>query len=90
MARIVKNHSLGKEEAKKRIANVIPEFANRYNLNYRWESDYVVNFEGSGAKGQFVIMDNSIEGELTLGFLLRIMEKQIVDSIQEKLNEVLG
>ncbi|MCX7943882.1 MAG: polyhydroxyalkanoic acid system family protein [Deltaproteobacteria bacterium] len=90
MAKISKSHSLGKEIAKSKIESLVPQLAEKFNLKYRWVNDYTVSFEGSGAKGQFVITDNSVEGEITLGFLLKAFEGKIVSSVQEKLNEILG
>lgn len=89
MARIVKNHSLGRDGAKSKLESMIPQLTERFNLTYRWTNDYTVTFEGSGAKGQFVITENTIEGDISLGFLLRPLEGKIVSSIKEKLDEIL-
>lgn len=90
MAKIVKNHSLGKEEVKKRIEDILPDLANQHNLTYKWVNDYIATFEGSGAKGQFVITDNTIEGDITLGLLLKVLEGKIVSAISERLDTILG
>lgn len=90
MARIVKNHSLGKAGAKSRIEGMLPQFADQYNLKYKWVNDYTVTFEGSGAKGQFVITDNTIEGDISLGFLLKALEGKIVSAVSEKLDQILA
>lgn len=90
MARIIKNHSLGKVEGKKRLEQVIPDIANEYSLKYKWVNDYTASFEGSGAKGQFVITDNSVEVDISLGFLLKVLEGKITAAISEKLNSILG
>lgn len=89
MAKIIKNHSLGREKAKAKIETMLPSFAEKYNVKYKWADEYTVLFEGSGAKGRFVITDNTIEGELSLGLLLRPLEGKITSAIQEKLDEVL-
>ncbi|MGB9599313.1 MAG: polyhydroxyalkanoic acid system family protein [Myxococcota bacterium] len=90
MTKIVKNHSLGKDVAKGKIEQMLPQFAEQYNLKYRWVNNYTVTFEGSGAKGQFVITDNSIEGEISLGLLLRAFEGKIVSAVNEKLDKILS
>ncbi len=90
MARITKNHSLGKTEAKKRLEQVIPNIANEYSLKYKWVNDYTASFEGSGAKGQFVITENSVEVDISLGFFLKVFEGKITAAISEKLDGVLG
>ncbi|MCX7958431.1 MAG: polyhydroxyalkanoic acid system family protein [Deltaproteobacteria bacterium] len=89
MARIIKNHSLGREAAKNRVEGMIPQLSEKFSLKYKWVNDYTVTFEGSGAKGQFVITDNSVEGDISLGFLLKAFEGKIVSAVQEKLDEVL-
>jgi|GEM_PF-2923939 len=91
MARISKNHSLGRDEAKRRIEQVIPKLSEQYKLtiNYKWAEDYKLVFEGSGAKGSFFITDSSVEGDLSLSFLLKVMEGRIVSTINGILDEVL-
>jgi len=91
MAHISKSHSLGRDEAKKRIERMIPKLSQEYNLKiyYKWEGDYKLVFEGSGAKGSFLITDNSVEGDLSLSFLLKVMEGKIVSTINGILDEVL-
>lgn len=56
MVKIVKNHSLGKEEI----------------------------------KGEFVVTESAIEGDIMLGLLLRVLEGKIVSAIGEKLDNILG
>ncbi len=78
------------DNAKKKIEGMLPDFAEKYSLKYKWVNDYTVSFEGSGAKGQFVITDSTVEGDITLGFLLKALEGKITAAVQKKLDQILG
>ena len=86
--RIQKEHSLGKEEARKRVADIADELCNQYGLSSSWAGDDL-KFTGSGVNGCIAVSEQRIDVEVKLGFALSMMSNTIRNSIEGSLDSHL-
>jgi putative polyhydroxyalkanoate system protein len=84
MIRIQKEHSLGKEEARKRVADIADELCNQYGLSSSWAGDGL-RFTGTGVNGCIVVSEQRVDVEVKLGFALLMMSNTIRTSIEGSL-----
>lgn len=84
MMRIRKEHSLGKDEARKRVADVADELCNQYGLSSSWAGDDL-KFTGSGVNGCIAVTEHRVDVEVKLGFALSMMSSTIRSSIEGSL-----
>lgn len=87
--KIRRDHSLGKDEARKRVDEIAATLSSKFNLRSAWEGDDL-KFDGSGVQGRIVVADNSVDVDLTLGFALKIIEGTIRSSIEDAMDEHLA
>lgn len=86
--RIQKEHSLGKEEARKRVADIADELCNQYGLSSSWAGDDL-KFTGTGVNGCIAVSEQRIDVEVKLGFALSMMSNTIRNSIEGSLDSHL-
>jgi putative polyhydroxyalkanoate system protein len=88
-----RNHTLPKEEARKRAEALAKAMQSRFDLDWRWEGDRIV-FEAprgaaKGTKGSVDVSDQEVRVQIDLPFLLRVMKGTVESKVQEKLGQVL-
>ena len=88
MMRIQKKHHLGKEEARKRVADVADELCNQYGLTSSWAGDDL-KFTGTGVNGCIAVSEQRVDVEVKLGFALLMMSGTIRSSIEGALTSHL-
>jgi len=86
--KIKKDHCLGREEARKRVASIAETLSSKYGLQTAWSGDDL-QIDGSGVKGCIVVADDSVAVEVKLGFALSMMEGAIRTSLQEAMDKHL-
>jgi putative polyhydroxyalkanoate system protein len=86
--KIRKEHCLGKDEARKRVADIAASLGDQYGIRSSWNGDDL-QIDGSGVKGCIVVADESVEVEIKLGFVLSMMESTIRTSLKEAMDEHL-
>lgn len=84
--RIRREHDLGADEARLRVAKVAAGLERQFSLKSEWRGDEL-HFRGAGAKGKVSITDDSIEFNVELGFALMMMEPAIRSAINTALDE---
>ena len=84
MIRIQKEHRLGKEEARKRVADIADELCNQYGLSSSWAGDDL-KFTGTGVNGCIAVSEQRVDVEVKLGFALSMMSNTIRTSIEGSL-----
>ena len=87
--RLTRDHSLGKNEARKRVAGIAETLSDEYGLRSSWDGDDLV-IKGSGVSGRIVVVEESVNVSIRLSFPLAMMESTIRASIQEALEEHLA
>ena len=86
---IKRQHSLGVDEAKRRVDRVADKLATDYAMRSDWHGN-TLGFNGSGVNGQVEVAQNSIEFKVELGFALMMMEGPIRRSIENALDQELN
>lgn len=88
-----RNHTLSKEEARKRAEALATSMQNRFDLDWRWEGDRIL-FEAprgaaKGTRGSVDVSDREVRVQIDLPLLLRVMKGTVESKVQEKLGQVL-
>ncbi len=86
--RIQREHELGKEEARKRVADIADDLCREYSLNSSWQGDQL-KIGGSGVDGCLVVAENSVDVEVKLGFALSMMSSTVRTYIEDALESHL-
>ncbi|MBL8677816.1 MAG: polyhydroxyalkanoic acid system family protein [Myxococcales bacterium] len=85
---ITRNHTLGKEEAKKRANDMLEKMKDKVGIKGAWAGD-IFNVTDP-VKGTFAVSDTSIKCELNLSFLMKAMKGTIEQKINESLDKALA
>jgi putative polyhydroxyalkanoate system protein len=86
--RIQREHSLGKDEARRRVVGIADELCQMYGLTASW-SDDDMKIDGSGVAGRIAVSEQSVDVTVKLGFALSMMSSIIRTSIEEALDKYL-
>jgi len=86
--RIRREHSLGKDEARIRVASVANELCDKYGLNASWDGDEL-KIAGSGIDGRIAVAEQSVDVNVRLGLALSMMSGVIRTSIEDALDKYL-
>lgn len=87
--KIRREHSLDKDEARKRVDEIAARLNNKFKLRSEWRGDKL-EIDGSGVQGCIVVSDHSVDVDLQLGFALKMFEGAIRSSIEEAMDEHLA
>jgi putative polyhydroxyalkanoate system protein len=86
--RIRREHSLGIEEARRKVDEIAADMGGRLNLSSEWhEND--LQIKGSGVNGSISVSEDAIEIQVELGFALKIMESSIRSAIEGTMDKHL-
>jgi putative polyhydroxyalkanoate system protein len=87
---VSRSHNLDPEELRQRLDKLAEEMTSKYGVQCRWEGD-VCHLSGSVLKGGRVTMDPaSVQLELTLTALARMMKKRIEQEVAKGLDHLLS
>jgi len=86
--RIQREHGLGMDEARKRVADIADELCSKYGLNATW-SDDELKINGSGIDCRIAVAEQSVDVKVKLGFALSMMSSVIRTSIEDALDKYL-
>ena len=84
-----REHSLGKDEARRRVDDVAASIASTYGLSSAWRGD-ALNISGSGVNGRIAVDERNIDVNVKLGFALKLLEGTIRKSIEDALDKHLA
>ena len=85
---VTRNHSLGKDEVRRRVESAAASLAGKYGLKTDWDGDDM-KVSGNGLEGRISISDNQVSVTARLGFALKMLESTIKSSLEEALDEHL-
>lgn len=85
---IRRDHTLGSEEAKRRVEKVAAEIGSQFNLKSGWEGEDL-RFYGSGVDGHIAVDDDSVEVRVKLGFALLMLREPIRIAIENSIDEYI-
>jgi putative polyhydroxyalkanoate system protein len=88
-----RNHSLPKEEARKRAEALAKSMEQRFELEWQWQGDRIVfqapRGSAKGTKGTVDVTDNEVRVQIDLPFLMRVFKGAVENKVNEKLGELL-
>jgi putative polyhydroxyalkanoate system protein len=80
------NHTLGQDEAKRRIETLLSELGHKVKADINWSGPNA-SFKGTGFSGTAQVLDDKIHFELDLNMLLRPMKGKIEARVEKILSE---
>ena len=87
--KIRREHSLGSEEARRRVDEIAADMGSRLNLSSEWRGD-ALQVTGSGVDGMIAVSEDAIEIQIELGFALMLMEGSIRSAIESTMDKHLA
>jgi putative polyhydroxyalkanoate system protein len=87
--RFQREHCLGTDEARKRVAHVADELCEKYSLSATWSGDEL-KIDGSGIHCRIAVAEQSVDVKVKLGFALSMMSSVIRTSIEDALDKYLA
>jgi putative polyhydroxyalkanoate system protein len=88
-----KDHTLPKDEAKKRAEELAKSMQQKFDLQWHWEGDRIVFEAPSGAakgtSGTVDVTDTDVRVKIDLPFLMRLLKGTVEAKVHEKLNQLL-
>ena len=90
---ITREHSLAKDEARKRAEELATSLQTKFNLVWRWEGD-AIHFDApsgpaKGTKGEVLVNEKNVRVQIDLPFLLRMLKGTVENKVHEKLKQLL-
>ena len=86
---IKRNHTLGLDEARKRVGDIADSLASKYGLSSSWDGDNL-KITGSGVDGKIAVAASTIDVDLKLGFALKMLESTVRTSIEGAMDKHLA
>ena len=86
--KIRREHTLGVEEAKRRVDKVAEELGGKLNLTSRWEGDDL-RVRGHGVKGRIAVAADSVEVQVTVGLPMLLLREPIRVAIEESIDHYI-
>jgi putative polyhydroxyalkanoate system protein len=91
---IKRQHTLEKEEARRRAEQLARGMEEKLGIRWNWEGDRirfdVPSGAAKGATGVVSVEPANVRVEVDLPFLLRAIKGTVESKINQKLNEILG
>ena len=75
-----KEHSLGQEEARRRVEEIAKGLKKEYKIDYEWQDDRLL-FRRKGAAGYLYLGNGFIELNIKLGMALAALKSKIQKTI---------
>lgn len=85
---IVRKHKLSHKKAKEVAEKIAKDLNQRFDLDYAWNGDDV-EFERPGVQGTMRVAKDSLELDVSLGFLLIPLKPSIEREINAQLDKLL-
>ena len=90
---VSRNHSLSKDEAKKRAEDLAKSMQQKLDLDWRWDGDRIV-FEAprgaaKGTKGSVEVTESNVRVQIDLPFMMRVLKGTVEAKVNEKLAQLL-
>ncbi len=83
-----RDHTLGLDGAKQAIDQVGQDLAGKYGIDHRWKGN-VMEVWGSGVIGTLKVTEETVQIDLSLGFLVAFLKESITGRINDELDSRL-
>ena len=86
--RIKRQHTLGIEEARRRVDLIAAELGGKLNLKGRWEGDHM-QVTGRGVSGRILVSETSVEIRVHLGLSMLMFRESIRSAIEGSIDDYI-
>lgn len=86
---IQRAHHLPHDQAINAANKMVEGLTRKYGIQSQWRGD-TLHIDGSGVTGTLEVTPQQLSLNLSLGMMAAMFKSTIVDSIEEKLGELLG
>ena len=86
--KIVREHSLGLDEARSRVDKIAEELGETLNLTYRWEGDHL-KVTGTGVSGRIVVEATRVEVHVRTGLAMMMLREPIRNAIESSIDHYI-
>lgn len=84
--KIKREHTLGIEEAKRRVDQVAADLGGKLNVTSHWEGDHL-RVTGRGVSGCILVAEESVEVHVTVGLTMIMLREPIRAAIEGSIDE---
>jgi putative polyhydroxyalkanoate system protein len=86
--KIKRRHSLGVEEARRRVDKVADELGGKLRLSSEWEGDHL-RVHGKGVSGRILVYEDSVEVHVHVGLAMMMFREPIRSAIEDSIDEYI-
>ena len=86
--KIKRQHSLGAEEARRRVDQVADELGGKLGLTSEWEGDHL-RVHGKGISGRILVSDYSVEVHVHVGLAMMMLREPIRPAIENSIDHYI-
>ena len=86
--KIKREHSLGIEEARRRVDSIAEELGGKLNLSSEWEGDHL-RVHGRGVSGRILIFEDSVEVHVHVGLAMMMFREPIRSAIEGSIDHYI-
>ncbi len=86
--KIKRKHSLGIEEARRRVDSVAEELGGKLRLTSRWEGDHL-RVRGNGVSGRILVFEDSVEVHVHVGLAMMMLREPIRSAIESSIDHYI-
>ena len=86
--KIKREHSLGIEEARRRVDRIAEELGGKLNLSSEWEGDHL-RVHGRGVSGRILIFEDSVEVHVHVGLAMMMFREPIRSAIEGSIDHYI-
>ncbi len=86
--KIKRKHSLGVEEARRRVDRVAEELGGKLRLSSAWEGDHL-RVHGKGVSGRILVFEDSVEVHVHVGLAMMMLREPIRAAIESSIDHYI-
>ena len=86
---LIRSHSTGLDGGRETVEAVAQKLENKLGVQYEWDDDNTLAFEGQGAEGQIDVQPDTIRIRIHLSAFLRPMTDQLEKKAETYLDEYI-
>ena len=87
--KIKREHSLGVEEARRRVDQIADELGGKLGLTAHWEGDDL-RVRGKGVSGKILVSADSVEVHVHVGLAMMMFREPIRSAIEGSIDEYIA
>ncbi len=87
--KIKREHSLGVEEARRRVDQVADELGGKLGLTSHWEGDRL-RVRGKGVSGKILVFEDSVEVHVHVGLAMMMLREPIRSAIEGSIDHYIA